>query len=74
MVKSAARRSANAKQRRWIVLAVVTVLPEVSFTLNGEETEAATRLTLVFLKTSEGWKIVHEHGTPKSCFEQGSGK
>lgn len=26
---------------------------------------ASGRQTLVFLKTNVGWKIVHEHGTPK---------
>jgi len=51
-------------------VAVVTVTPEFSFTLDGQAAEGATRLTLVFLKTDDGWKIVHEHGTPKSCFDQ----
>lgn len=51
-------------------VAVVTVMPEFSFTLNGQAAEGATRLTLVFLKTSDGWKIVHEHGTPKVWYEQ----
>ena len=55
-------------------VAVVTVTPEFSFTMGGQAANGASRLTLVFLKTSEGWKIVHEHGTPKSCFDQGSEK
>jgi ketosteroid isomerase-like protein len=50
-------------------VAVVTVMPEFSLTWNGEAVKGANRLTLVFLKTQEGWKIIHEHGTPKTCFE-----
>ncbi len=51
-------------------VAVVTVMPEFSFTVNSEAATASSRLTLVFLKTIDGWKIVHEHGTLKSCFKQ----
>ena len=51
-------------------VAVVTVMPKFSFTMNREAATASSRLTLVFLKTLDGWKIVHEHGTPKTCFKQ----
>ena len=51
-------------------VAVVTVMPEFSFTMNREAATASSRLTLVFLKTFDGWKIVHEHGTLKTCFKQ----
>lgn len=53
-------------------VAIVTIMPEFSFTLNGQAANGASRLTLVFLKSPDGWKIVHEHGTPRSCFKQGA--
>lgn len=31
--------------------------------MNGEEKTASARQTLVFLRTNDGWKIIHEHGT-----------
>ena len=46
-------------------LAIATYYPYVSFEQDGEFKEANGRQTLVFLKTTEGWKIVHEHGTPR---------
>lgn len=46
-------------------MAIATYYPHVSFVQNGEEKERSGRQTLVFLKTPEGWKIVHEHGTPR---------
>jgi len=46
-------------------IAIATYYPHVSFLQNGEKKEGSGRQTLVFLKTLEGWKIVHEHGTPK---------
>jgi len=46
-------------------IGVVTYYPHVSFVINGEQKEGSGRQTLVFLKTTDGWKIVHEHGTPK---------
>jgi ketosteroid isomerase-like protein len=44
---------------------IATYYPHVSFMLDGEEKTASGRQTLVFLKTEDGWKIIHEHGTPK---------
>ena len=35
---------------------------------NGESKKARGRQTLVFLNTADGWKIVHEHGTPEAKF------
>jgi ketosteroid isomerase-like protein len=46
-------------------VAVVTYYPHVTFVRDGEEIKTSGRQTLVFLKTPGGWKIVHEHGTPK---------
>ncbi len=45
------------------VVGVVTYYPHVTFVKDGESREVNGRQTLVFLKTSDGWKIVHEHGT-----------
>ncbi len=44
---------------------IATYYPRVSFIQNGKEVTGNGRQTLVFLKTEAGWKIVHEHGTPK---------
>jgi hypothetical protein len=46
-------------------IGIATYYPHVSFEQNGETKQASGRQTLVFLKTKVGWKIVHEHGTPK---------
>jgi len=46
-------------------IAIATYFPHVSFVQDGEEKSGSGRQTLVFLKMLEGWKIVHEHGTPK---------
>lgn len=46
-------------------VAVATYYPQVSFIQEGQEKKGSGRQTFVFLKTDEGWKIVHEHGTPK---------
>ena len=46
-------------------LGIATYYPHVSFVQDGEEKTGSGRQTLVFLKTEDGWKIVHEHGTPK---------
>jgi len=46
-------------------IAIATYYPHVSFVRNGEEKERSGRQTLVFLKTPEGWKIVHEYGMPR---------
>lgn len=45
--------------------AVVTYYPRLSFVQDGEPRSVSGRQTLVFLRTSDGWKIVHEHGTPR---------
>jgi ketosteroid isomerase-like protein len=44
---------------------IATYYPHVSFVKDGEVKTASGRQTLVFLKTDSGWKIVHEHGTPR---------
>jgi len=44
---------------------IATYYPHVSFVQDGEEKTANGRQTLVFLKTDNRWKIVHEHGTPR---------
>jgi len=44
---------------------IATYYPHYSFIQDGEEKKGSSRQTLVFLKTKEGWKIVHEHGTTK---------
>lgn len=46
-------------------IGIVTYYPQVSFVMDGEEKKVSGRQTLVFLKTTNGWKIIHEHGTPK---------
>lgn len=43
-------------------IGIATYYPHVSFEKNGKENTGSARQTLVFLKTNEGWKIVHEHG------------
>jgi ketosteroid isomerase-like protein len=44
-------------------IGIVTYYPRVSFVKEGETRLVNGRQTLVFLKTDQGWKIVHEHGT-----------
>ena len=46
-------------------IGIATYYPHVSFEKDGEELTGSARQTLVFLKTSEGWKIIHEHGTKR---------
>jgi uncharacterized protein (TIGR02246 family) len=46
-------------------IGIATYYPHVSFVQDGVEKSVSGRQTLVFLKTENGWKIVHEHGTPK---------
>ena len=46
-------------------IGIATYYPHVSFVQDGNEKIGSGRQTLVFLKTSKGWKIIHEHGTPK---------
>jgi len=49
----------------WGDIGIATYYPHVSFVHNGETKSSSGRQTLVFLKTENGWKIIHEHGTPK---------
>jgi len=44
---------------------IATYYPHFSFEKNGVESKGEGRQTLVFLKTNEGWKIIHEHGTKR---------
>jgi ketosteroid isomerase-like protein len=44
---------------------IATFYPHVSFEQDGQEKFASGRQTFVFLKTDDGWKLVHEHGTPR---------
>ena len=46
-------------------IGIATYYPHVSFEKDGKEITGSARQTLVFLKTSEGWKIIHEHGTAR---------
>ena len=46
-------------------MAIASYYAHVSFTQNGEEKTGRGRQTFVFLSTEEGWKLVHEHGTPQ---------
>ena len=44
---------------------IATYYSRVTFTKDGEAKTVTGRQTLVFLKTADGWKLVHEHGTVK---------
>ena len=44
---------------------IATYYRFVSFEQDHEKKNVSLRQTLVFLKTNEGWKIIHEHGTAK---------
>lgn len=46
-------------------VAVATYYPHVSFVQHGETRQGSGRQTFVFLETPDGWKLVHEHGTPR---------
>ena len=46
-------------------IGIATYYPHVSFEKDGEMITGSARQTVVFLKTGEGWKIIHEHGTKK---------
>jgi ketosteroid isomerase-like protein len=46
-------------------VAVTTYYPHISYILNDEEIKGSGRQTFVFLRTHDGWKLVHEHSTPK---------
>lgn len=45
-------------------IAIATYYPHTSFEVKGEKKGGISRQTFVFLKTQDGWKLVHEHGTP----------
>lgn len=51
-------------------VAIMTYYPHVSFKKDGEAVRYSSRQTLVFLSTPDGWKIIHEHRTPKAWYEQ----
>ena len=53
-------------------VAIATGYIQISFKMNGNDMQVHVRATVVFLKTKDGWKIVHEHVTPKRCFDEGS--
>lgn len=42
---------------------IATYYPHVSFVEEGESRSVHGRQTFVFLRTNDGWKIIHEHGT-----------
>ncbi len=44
-------------------VAVVTYYPHVTFKKDGKKMKGNGRQTVVFVKTTEGWLIAHEHGT-----------
>ena len=50
-------------------VAVLTEYFHLSHTVDDEPETINARVTLVFLKTVNGWKIVHEHVTGKRFFE-----
>jgi ketosteroid isomerase-like protein len=45
-------------------MAVTTFYNNYSFIKNKIRVQGKGRVTLVFLRTEEGWKIVHEHSSP----------
>ncbi|WP_188642967.1 nuclear transport factor 2 family protein [Blastomonas marina] len=45
-------------------VAVATVHPDVELVFGEDVVTANRQLTLVFVDTAEGWKIVHEHNSP----------
>ncbi len=51
-------------------VAIMTCFNHFSYTDDGERSRGVARNTLVFLKTDDGWKIIHEHVTPKKCFQR----
>ncbi len=44
-------------------VAVVTYYPHVTFKKDGKKMKGNGRQTVVFVRTTEGWWIAHEHGT-----------
>ena len=55
-------------------VAIVTYYPHYTASRKGEAIQNSGRQTLVYVKTSDGWKIAHEHHSTKTCFERGSEK
>ncbi len=45
-------------------VAVTTFYNNYSFVKQNNKVQGKGRVTLVFLNTEEGWKIVHEHSSP----------
>ncbi len=45
-------------------VAVTTFYNNYSFTKNNSKIEGKGRVTLIFLQTEDGWKIIHEHSSP----------
>ena len=50
-------------------VAILTFYGHISFKKDGEVMQSSSRHTVVFLKTVDGWKIIHEHRTPKAWYE-----
>ncbi len=50
-------------------VAVMTFYSHISFKKDGESFQPIARQTIVFLKTADGWKIIHEHVTPKAWYD-----
>ena len=48
-------------------IGIITYYPFVSFVKDGNEKNVNGRQTLVFLKSKNEWKIIHEHGTIKTA-------
>src|SRR5207253_2147938 len=51
---------------------IATFILDYSFDLGGETVRRKDRSTLVFVKESEAWKIVHEHLSPITLPEGGA--
>ena len=43
---------------------IATFYNNYSFTKNDNRVQGKGRVTLAFLRTKEGWKIIHEHSSP----------
>ncbi len=50
-------------------VAIMTFYPHRTIKKDGEVIRYSTRQTLVFLKTADGWKIIHEHQSRKKYIE-----
>ena len=50
-------------------VAIMTYYPHVTAKKDGEVIQYSLRQTLVFLKTADGWKIIHEHQSRKKYEE-----